>query len=296
MLDIILLILQILGIILLSILIIILTLSTVILFMPIRYQVEGKAESSLDSIVLIGSASWFAKLIRAHFQYGNRKLTWHLRIGWIKLPREAKNKKVKKKKKKNQIEEKKINPPPAKVESAIPLDVENSSQNDTIPDKETKDGENRFSTTEEKISILQKIIAKIRYTKTYLCARIKKIVKAKEKLLSFINDEIHQQAFKRIRDLILELLSKCKPKKAEIVLEYGFEDPYHTGLVLAFLSFIFPLYGNTISVTPNFEEPIINGKIEIKGHLTIFVLIWYVIKVFRDSSIKKTIKDFRNFK
>ena len=103
--EIILSILQVLGIVFLILIGIILLILLVILFVPIRYKIHGKVE---DNIYVKGNASWFLHLFRIRFAYENGSSDVDATILWKKInfpkdekdSREASDKKAKKKSKK----------------------------------------------------------------------------------------------------------------------------------------------------------------------------------------------------
>lgn len=85
MLHILLLILKIIGIILAVILGILVLLVCIVIFVPVRYEINGKCSGTLSTLKVKGKATWLCSLVRADIYYKENKLKWRLRIAWKKF-------------------------------------------------------------------------------------------------------------------------------------------------------------------------------------------------------------------
>ena len=76
------------------------------------------------------------------------------------------------------------------------------------------------------------------------------------------------------------ILKNAKPKKTDIYLHFGFEDPATTGEVVAFLAMIYPFFAKSLRVDPEFNKVLFDEKIYIRGGITIIVLLtvaWEIV-------------------
>ena len=62
-------------------------------------------------------------------------------------------------------------------------------------------------------------------------------------------------------------------------MHFGTSDPALTGELLGGLSILFAMCGQGVRVTPDFEREVLEGELEIKGHLRGIVLLILIIKV-----------------
>lgn len=85
MLHILLLILKIIGIILAVILGILVLLVLIVVFVPVRYEVNGRCGAGLLTLKVKGRVTWLFSLVRADIYYKENKLKWRLRIAWKKM-------------------------------------------------------------------------------------------------------------------------------------------------------------------------------------------------------------------
>ena len=113
----------------------------------------------------------------------------------------------------------------------------------------------------------------------------------KDKVVAFIEAEEHKNAFKKLLQEFLRLLKKLKPKKLKGNVEFGFDDPSKTGSMLAYLSILYPFYGDNISITPHFDDAMLKGDIYIKGRLRIVYMVNMGIRLILNKNIRLTIKD-----
>lgn len=85
MLHILLLILKVIGIILAVILGILVLLVCIVVFVPVRYEVNGRAGGKLSELKVKGKVTWLFSLVRADIYFKENKLKWRLRIAWKKI-------------------------------------------------------------------------------------------------------------------------------------------------------------------------------------------------------------------
>ena len=75
------------------------------------------------------------------------------------------------------------------------------------------------------------------------------------------------------------LLKHICPRRIKGWVHFGTSDPALTGELLGGLSIFFAMCGQGVRVTPDFEREVLEGELEIKGHLWGIVLLILIIKV-----------------
>lgn len=139
------------------------------------------------------------------------------------------------------------------------------------------------------------IIKKIKYTFKKLCDKIKNIAAKKEKIMEFLGQDNHKAAWERGKKELVWIRRFLKPKKLRVKMEYGFEDPYHTGQMLAALSVLYAFTGEYMEIEPNFEKRMLKGNLYIKGKLRAFPLLMFGLKMILDKNVRSTYHDIRAF-
>ena len=312
MLHILILILKIIGIIIAVILGILLLLIAIFLFAPVHYEVQGRCDGDLGSLKGKVQITWLLRLIRADILYKNGKMKWRLRLAWIKRGNTGTGKKQKevqtlqKQAEKAEISEMKE---AEKTEIFGPEEEEAShtvrQKSAHVPESEKRKTENGIPEKEKSVdsekngSFYQRILSwiqKIKCTFRKLCDKIKALSGKKEKLEEFLRDEVHKGADHKCKKEFFRLMKHLKPKKADVRILYGFDDPYYTGQALAVFSVLYPFVGGCISVTPDFEHQVLKGSAYLKGKIYLWHFVQSGWKLIWNRNVRQTYHDIRNFK
>lgn len=312
MLHILILILKIIGIIIAVILGILLLLIAIFLFAPVHYEVQGRCDGDLGSLKGKVQITWLLRLIRADILYKNGKMKWRLRLAWIKRGNTGTGKKQKevqtlqKQAEKAEISEMKE---AEKTEIFGPEEEEAShtvrQKSAHVPESEKRKTENGIPEKEKSVdsekngSFYQRILSwiqKIKCTFRKLCDKIKALSGKKEKLEEFLRDEVHKGAYHKCKKEFFRLMKHLKPKKADVRILYGFDDPYYTGQALAVFSVLYPFVGGCISVTPDFEHQVLKGSAYLKGKIYLWHFVQSGWKLIWNRNVRQTYHDIRNFK
>lgn len=302
MLHILLLILKIIGIILAAILGILVLLICIVLFVPVRYEVMGKGDGSPESLKAKVRITWLLHLVAVDIYYKNQQLRWRVRAAWIKKTggrgiEVNGNDAGKDIREETQEYEKNEERHWEALESKEALHETGREPEETCEDEE--DASEEREGIEEKIQkIYRKIAAwfqKIKCIFSGLCDKIKALLEKKDKIAAFIEDEVHVNAFLRVKKEVFGYLRRLKPKKADVKLVYGFEDPYRTGQVLAGFSVLYPFIGEYTSITPDFENRVLKGSADIKGNLYAGHIVMLCLKLILSKNVRTTYKHIKNF-
>ena len=142
---------------------------------------------------------------------------------------------------------------------------------------------------------LRAFFQKIKYTFQRLCGKIKTLSEKKEKVKEFLTDEVHRRAFQKTKTEFSRLLRRIRPKKLKGTVHYGFEDPYHTGQVLAALGVAYPWLGEAVSVYPDFEKRILQGDLYVKGTVRALYVVLLIWKLVWCKDVRTTYHHIRSF-
>ena len=142
---------------------------------------------------------------------------------------------------------------------------------------------------------LRAFFQKIKYTFQRLCGKIKTLSEKKEKVKEFLTDEVHRRAFQKTKTEFSRLMRRIRPKKLKGTVHYGFEDPYHTGQVLAALGVVYPWLGEAVSVYPDFEKRILQGDLYVKGTVRALYVVLLIWKLVWCKDVRTTYHHIRSF-
>lgn len=308
------------GIALLCILILVVALLLALLFVPIRYYVRGKLEA--NNTQGIAKAHWLFHIVTAYVRWED-KLQYGIKIfGCTIYGNQKKQQKPKRQKKqKKQVQQTKAHvvsePKPCAVSE--PEQKSREKQQDSQPDfmeeirlvsKEEpsmeeipleKKESGLLTVLWEKIKafckmllglfqkvlgIPSKILEKLRNLKQK-AENIKEIISAYQE---FFQREDFKRAFALCKRQLLCVWKNIRPRKVKADIHFGFDDPAVTGQILAYLGMLYPLIGKDIAIRPDFEEVVCEGKLLIRGKITIFVLLRALWILYFDKDIKRLIR------
>ena len=322
-LDILLIVLKVVGIFLLSILGLFILLMLVILFVPIRYKSSGQFSKNEDGTEhqIYAKVTWCLHIVSVNFQRVDNKNVLAFKLFGINLlNREKKKKQVNTKEKKNankkdrskdkQVDSiSKVNKTDntAKAEdgvrnNTVTLDVNNV--NNTIKpevsesNKTNKDEKaDNFSKVSIRVKIKNKINVLIDKLKK-IGEKLKNINNVKNSFIDYLGKDSSKKSIKEIIYMILRLFKRILPRKLKATVGFGFEDPSTTGSVLGMASIFYGIYGENIELEPDFNNQVLYGKYNLKGHIRIFSICITALKLYRNKWIrefitfsKETVKD-----
>ena len=112
----------------------------------------------------------------------------------------------------------------------------------------------------------------------------------------FLQDEHTQAVLGLLKKQFGRLIGHILPRKLSGYLEFGLDDPYLTGRVLATACVFYPLYGKTFRLEPDFEQLIFNCKADIEGRVYLFYLTFIALTTYFNKNTKYVINYVKSFK
>ena len=330
MLHIIIFILKIIGILLLVILGLILLLVSSVLFVPITYKVRAERKDGVIQVRAV--AGWMFRLLSVHYRLHTSQEPMQLLQGrilgipvWKPLePKKEKPKKAEKKSKEKQskpkqmgakqLEQKAEVKSSDKAKDRLKKDLAPGTAVATVPQPEPEEPrqeqpkDKQAQTKPPRQRILKKLLYAIRriYGKITAIGRglfslVVKLLHMPEKasetigtLTDFWNLEENVKARESIWRELKFLWKHSRPRKADLTLHFGFEDPSWTGQCMGVLSILNVWYPGRIFLKPEFEQEIFEGTLYIKGHMMLAVPLLSVFRLWRDENVMKMYRRFRH--
>lgn len=289
-LTVLLLILKILGIVLLVLLGILLAFLLIVLFVPVRYQGSGYREEGDPVPVHVQlKVTWLLHLVRVSFIYPEEAFLKVKVLFFQILPAKEKKKKASNKK---EADGKK--PKTDKKEAGS--DVSDTTSDQKISDEGNaadEDGGDDRRTLLDFVRKLFSAIRNIKYTIRKIYDKINHIIHNIRYYIKILQTESFKRAFVLCREQLLRLMKIVLPRKVSGTFTIGMEDPAATGQILSIYGILYPLIGDSITVIPDFEKPVMEGSFRFKGKITAFTLIRIAAKIYFDKDLKRVICLFK---
>lgn len=329
MLHIIIFILKIIGILLLVILGLILLLVSSVLFVPITYKVRAERKDGVIQVRAV--AGWMFRLLSVHYRLHTSQEPMQLLQGrilgipvWKPLePKKEKPKKTEKKSKEKQSKPKQMEAKqleqkaevkssdkakerlkkdltPGTAVATVPQPEPEVSRQEQPQDKQAQTKPPRQSILKKLLYAIRRIYGKITVIGRGLFSLVVKLLHMPEKasetigtLTDFWNLEENVKARESIWRELKFLWKHSRPRKADLTLHFGFEDPSWTGQCMGVLSILNVWYPGRIFLKPEFEQEIFEGTLYIKGHMMLAVPLLSIFRLWRDENVMKMYRRFR---
>ena len=318
--------LKILGIILLCVIGFILVLLLLILFVPVRYRIDSSIPRTdlekgfdVEKIYAKVSFSWLLHILSGGIVYPENK-QFEVRLFGIRIfPLRKKNEKADNKDNKDEdkpssgVVEMSNIPESDHVEAAKEeadsvetdtAEAEVSEKEETNPsdeavagkksDEEASDEPRSFldvlwNIIDKVANILetpQNVFEKIQYTISRVCGKISMIK-------TTIENDIFKRAFDLVKRKLLRIIRMILPDKCNIRLGLGTGDPAQTAELVGIFGAMYPFLFNKVSFEPDFDEKVIEMDAHLKGHITVFTIVYSAAVCFFNKDVKKVIRRFK---
>lgn len=306
--SIILTILKILGIILLVILGVILLLILLILFVPIRYRAEGKLENG-EKPQLSARITWAFPVIAFRIRYAG-ELEYGLRVLGIRIFPGKGTKSGDAKKQKSPAEtpnQHELSETGANSQSTdsdtnkatTDSDIHHADQDPTdqpaadTPTQEPQDPppsgliDKLDHYLQKFLGWLEQLQENAENAVQSLCEKISSVKAKIDHYLGILNARYTQELLAKLWNVLGRILSHIKPRKFSASLTIGTGDPASTGNILAIHGMLYPLIGDHISITGDFENKYTAGDFFLKGRIRLAVLLYHSLRILLDRRFHK---------
>lgn len=309
-------ILKILGIFLLIVLGIILALALLALFVPVRYRISAYRKTTEETPVVAEiKITWLFHILNAAFSYPKAA---YVRVkvfcftvfstGRDYAEKKSRLGKKDKNEQKNRDSDRKIETgqedqsaqEDGKYTAYAKDPIENtnreqdkcSEKNEQIQDNECPEDEPKETLTDF-IKRIWSVLKNIKYTITKICDKIKHIIKNTRYYIKIIKSNTFHRAWTVCSGQVISLLKGVLPNKIKGNLLIGTGDPASTGQVLSVYGILYPLLGNHINITPDFEQQVLEGELFIKGEITLFKAVKTAGIIYFNKDLRRLIKLFK---
>lgn len=277
-------ILAVIGIVILCILGLLLLVVAVLLFVPVRYRVEGCRADQTTALSI--RASWLCHLVSFRYRKPGEN-PYSVRILGIPIPIFRKGKAEAGK------EEAEAGKEEAEAGKAEPETEERTSESTAektepaLPQKQ----KSRRSPLER----LRDKIKKCIYTIRSACDKIKNIVKNISYYKEVLTAEENRSLYERLLGRLEKVLKSIFPKRLRARLLVGTGSPDTTGYLCALYGMLLPFCGKRreLRFAPDFEKKCFEGSFFLKGRVLLFPLVVQACGVFCDKQLRRFLKQLK---
>lgn len=276
--------LKIIAIILLVLLGIVLFLALSILFVPVRYRLQG--DKSAEDYNVQTKVKWFLGVVSFSFRLAQNESFHSFRIFGVnigKVLNKKKQKTAKKRVTKKTNAEKDVDKKVVAEKSVSEVNAKLTDLEKNTDVKKPKSSD-KLDKSEKREDNKEK---KFKLTIRTVCDRI-------NQWKDISSDDNIKAAALLLKAQLFKLLKHIFPKKIQGRVCFGFEDPCTTGQILGAVSVFYPLYYKSFCLNPDFTQEVLDGNIKMKGRVYGFFLLKVIWIIYFDKNIQNLIQVYRN--
>lgn len=146
--------------------------------------------------------------------------------------------------------------------------------------------------TDQKSGIWGKI-TKLKYTIQKICDKIREIWENLSYYVQLLQEENTVRLLDHVKRRLAKILKSIRPRHIRAEILFGAPSPDTTGYLYGIYCMFSPALGSGVSVTPDFTQALLQGEVDISGHITGAVLIWNALKLLLDRKLHLFVKKLK---
>lgn len=280
MLHILLLLLKIIGFLILGILGLLLGLILLVLFVPVRYVLDGAYDGKLTGMVRV---TWLLHMLSVMVSYEEESRTV-VKVFGYRLFRKQENTDEDLAEEMTEALPVEASPADKPRESAFEKEMTDPmlEQRAAKPGKESTEKAKAHETP-----------AKTKFF-DHVYGKLKQMYDRWERIQEFLHRPENQETFRLVFRQTKALLCHLLPQKASGNVTFGFDDPYTTGQVLSAASIFYAWYGGSIALTPVFDDEVLEGNLQLKGRIRLGTILALGIRILMNKNARILIRRWRS--
>lgn len=129
------------------------------------------------------------------------------------------------------------------------------------------------------------VFSKVKFRFQAFCAKVKEAEEKGKKIRIFLEDPANRRSFGHALRMVKHIL----PGKLSGTVEFGFEDPSVTGQAAALLSFAYARWGDSLRITPVFDETVLKVQAKGRGRMVPGAVLFWCVRILMNKNIKRLI-------
>lgn len=116
------------------------------------------------------------------------------------------------------------------------------------------------------------------------------------KIEKFLSAECTKNSINLLLKMLKSILKHLAPKDIQGRVHFGMDKPSKTGKILGYASAFYPLYSNKVQLEPDFEKAIIEGHLNMRGGIRLYIFVFWALRLILCKDVRKLIKYVKHLK
>ncbi|MDE7043835.1 MAG: DUF2953 domain-containing protein [Acetatifactor sp.] len=168
-----------------------------------------------------------------------------------------------------------------------------TSSENTEPTDKSSDSSNDGGSEDDADSRILKKFKKIKYPICSIYDKIKNIWENISYYIELLQEKETKLLFSHVIFRLGKIWKGIRPRHIRGQILFGTGSPDTTGYAYGVYGMLSPLLGSSLSVTPDFTGAVLEGDIFISGHITIFTILWNVLRVLADKNLRRFVRKMK---
>lgn len=134
------------------------------------------------------------------------------------------------------------------------------------------------------------LLKKLKFFFHQIYDTLKSIKEKKDKIFAWFSNKENQKTIRLLVKQGKKLIKHILPVKGKGNITFGFEDPYLTGQVLMYVSVIYPLCHKQINLYPDFEQSLFKAEGSFYGRIRVGTLLFICLRMLMDKNFRKLLR------
>ncbi len=161
------------------------------------------------------------------------------------------------------------------------------------PEKKPEVQEPPREETDSADPLILKKFKKIKYTIRSIYDKIKNIWENISYYIELLREEETRLLFSHVVFRLGKILKSIRPRRIRGQVLFGTGSPDTTGYAYGVYGMLSPFLGTRLLVTPDFTRGVLEGELDIAGHITVYTIIWNGLKVLLDKKLRRFIQKMK---
>ncbi|MCM1542942.1 MAG: hypothetical protein NC121_17010 [Blautia sp.] len=141
-------------------------------------------------------------------------------------------------------------------------------------------------------TILKKF-KKIKYTIRSIYDKIKNIWENISYYIGLLQEDETKMLFSHVMFRMGKILKDIRPRRIRGQVLFGTGSPDTTGYAYGVYGMLSPFLGDQLLVTPDFTRAVLEGDLDISGHITVFTILWNALRILLDKKLRWFIRKIK---